>query len=100
MSFDLKPVPDSTGGNITSGIALYVANLLEMALVFSPDTLDATEASFIEFLDEASRLRSLPLHEIDFTSRDALCIFVNLYHCLLQHSLLIAVDGLPDKVSV
>jgi len=100
LSFDLKPVPDSTGGNITSSIALFVANLLEMALLFSPDTLDATEASFIEFLDEASRLRSLPLHEIDFTSREALCIFVNLYHCLLQHSLLIAVDGLPDKVSI
>ncbi len=103
LSFDLKPVSDSTGGDTTSiqsCVATYVENLLEMALAFSPDTLDATESSFIEFLDEASRLRSLPLNEIDFTSREALCIFVNLYHCLLQHSLLIAVDGLPDKVSV
>ena len=99
LSFDLKPVSDGTEGNITS-IASYVANLLEMALSFSPDTLDATESSFIEFLDEASRLRSLPLHEMDFSSREALCIFVNLYHCLLQHSLLVAVDGLPDKVSM
>ena len=103
LSFDLKPVSDSTGGEVTSVqscIATYAENLLKMALAFSPDTLDATESSFIEFLDEASRLRSLPLHKIDFTSREALCIFVNLYHCLLQHSLLIAVDGLPDKVSM
>lgn len=100
QSFDLNPVTDSGGGNITSDISLYVENLLKLALSFSPDTLDATEASFIEFLDEASRLRSLPLHKIDFSSREAFCIFVNLYHCLLQHSLLIAVDGLPDKVSI
>lgn len=100
QSFDLNSVTDSGGGNITSNISLYVENLLKMALSFSPDTLDATEASFIEFLDEASRLRSIPLHKIDFSSREAFCIFVNLYHCLLQHSLLIAVDGLPDKVSI
>ncbi|KAL7498709.1 hypothetical protein ACHAWT_008068 [Skeletonema menzelii] len=103
MSFDLKPVSGSTGGktnSVQSCIAVYSENLLKMALTFSPDTLDATESSFIEFLDEVSRLRSLPLHEIDFTSRGALCIFVNLYHCLLQHSLLIAVDGVPDKRSV
>lgn len=100
QSFDLNPVTDSGGGNITSDISLYVENLLKLALSFSPDTLDATEASFIEFLDEASRLRSLPLHKVDFSSREAFCIFVNLYHCLLQHSLLIAVDGLPDKVSI
>lgn len=103
MSFDLTPVSGSTGGepnSVQSCIAAYAENLLTMALTFSPDTLDATESSFIEFLDEVSRLRSLPLHEIDYTSRGALCIFVNLYHCLLQHSLLIAVDGLPDKVSI
>lgn len=103
LSFDLKPVASISGGSIIdvqSDIASFVENLLKMALSFSPDTLDATESSFIEFLDEASRLRSLPLNGIDFTSREALCIFVNLYHCLLQHSLLIAVDGLPDKVSI
>ena len=102
LCFDLKPVSSNTANmsSVQGCIASYAENLLKMALSFSPDTLDATESSFIEFLDEASRLRSLPLHEIDFSSREALCIFVNLYHCLMQHSLLIAVDGLPNKVSM
>merc|ERR1712238_439493 len=37
---------------------------------------------------------------VDTTSKEAFCIYVNLYHCLLQHSLLLAVDGLPTKSSV
>lgn len=94
MAFDIAPI-----GDTIELIASYVENLLTIALSFSSDTLNASETQFIEFLDEASRLPTLPLHEIDLSSKEALCIFINLYHCLLQHSLLVAIDGLPNKVS-
>jgi len=103
MAFDLIPVTAEVlgEGDAQKKIASYVENLLKMALSFSPDTvLDASDTRFIEFLDQTSRLRMLPLHDIDRDSKDALCIFVNLYHCLLQHSLLLALDGLPNKRSV
>lgn len=98
-TFDLEPIVGK-GENPQEEVASYVENLLKMALSFSPDKLDALESRFIEFLDQASRLRTLPLQDIDFSSKEAFCIFVNLYHLLLQHSLLLAVDGLPTVVRV
>jgi len=104
MAFDITSVISdeemATKSESHDKIASYVENLLRMALSFSPEALDATDLRFMEFLDETSRLRTLPLHEIDLSSKEAFCIFVNLYHCLLQHSLLLAVDGLPNKRSV
>lgn len=97
MAFDLEPILiGNDGGSKTSKISLFIEDLLHMALTLSPETMESTE---MRFLDEVSRLRSLPLQEIEYESREALCIFVNLYHCLLQHALLFAVDGLPDKVT-
>ena len=101
MTFDLVSVTDKDidkKSDAQEKVALYVENLLRLALSFSPNTLDASDSRFIEFLDQTSRLRTLPLNEIDLSSRQAFCIFVNLYHCLLQHSLLLALDGLPNKV--
>lgn len=93
MSFDTVPIYNREtdgGASAQEKIALYVENLLRMALSFSPDTFErAADSQFIEFLDECSRLRTMSLHDIDFTSKEAFCIFVNLYHCLLQHSLLL-----------
>lgn len=102
MAFDLAPIASEADKKtgIHEQVASYVENLLRMALGFSPDTLDATDPVFSQFLDETARMRTLPLHEIDLSSREAFCIFVNLYHCLLQHSLLLAVDGLPNKVRI
>ena len=102
MPFDLPPVAGkatASKGDAQTQAAEYVENLLTMALSFSPDALDATNSRFREFLDETARLRTLPIQEMDLSSKESLCIFVNLYHCLLQHSLLLAVDGLPSKVS-
>ena len=101
MAFDVLPIITTeeeiaTNSDAQANIATYVENLLKMALSFST----ATEDGFNEFLDEACRLRTLPLHQIDLASKEAFCIFVNMYHCLLQHSLLLAVDGLPTKRSV
>ena len=102
MAFDLEPVVDhgkigNDGGSKTSKISVFIENLLRMALTLSPEAIESTE---MRFLDEVSRLRSLPLQAIEYESTEALCIFVNLYHCLLQHALLFAVDGLPDKVTM
>jgi hypothetical protein len=102
MNFDLEPVVDSRKLGVDAEgkmdlIASYVENILHKALSFSPKSLDSADSSF---LDEVSRLKSIPLHEIDYESKQAVCIFVNLYHCLLQHALLLAVDGLPDKVNL
>jgi hypothetical protein len=96
MAFDIASINNKGGSQ--EKVASYVENLLKMALSFSPETLNSSESRFVEFLDEASRLRTLALQDIDFSSKEALCIFINLYHCLLQHSLLLAVDGLPNKV--
>ena len=100
MPFDLDPILSSSGDS-QEEICHFVEGLLERALSFSPDdALDMNDTRFVDFLNETSRLRSLPLEELDLTSKQAFCIFVNLYHTLLQHSLLIAVDGLPSKRSV
>lgn len=101
LAFDLVSVTGKETASKSEAqdkAAKYVENLLRIALSFSPDALDANDSRFIEFLDETSRLRTLPLHDIDLSSTDAVCIFVNLYHCLLQHSLLLSIDGLPTKV--
>jgi hypothetical protein len=102
MTFDLKPVVDyrkihHERGTKMGSIAVFVEELLHKALSLSPEALDSAESSF---LDEVSRLRCINLQDIEYDSKDALCIFVNLYHCLLQHALLFAVDGLPDKVRI
>ena len=94
MAFDLEPIVND-GSSRMEGIALFVEELLQKALSLTPESLESSES----FLDDVSRLRYIPLHEIEYDSKEALCIFVNLYHCLLQHALLYAVDGLPDKVN-
>ena len=101
MPFDVDPILSSSGDS-QEEICLFVEGLLKRALSFSPDedSLDLNDSRFVDFLNETSRLRLLPLEELDLTSKQAFCIFVNLYHTLLQHSLLIAVDGLPSKRSV
>lgn len=100
MPFDLDPILSSSGDS-QEEICLFVEGLLKRALSFSPDdSLDLNDTRFVDFLNETSRLRLLPLGELDLTSKQAFCMFVNLYHTLLQHSLLIAVDGLPSKRSV
>jgi len=100
MAFDADFIAKPGNGDTLDEVAKYVENLVRIALSFSPDALTASQPSVMEFLDEVSRLRLIPLHEIDLNTKEAFCIFVNVYHCLLQHALLIAVDGLPNKRSV
>jgi hypothetical protein len=77
----------------------FVEELLTTALKFSLDSLENDPESFVEFLDAASHLRLLPLDEIENASRQSFCLFVNLYHCLLQHAMLLSVNGPLTKKS-
>jgi Protein of unknown function, DUF547 len=92
MVFDLHT-------DMTDGYA-FVEEVTTAALSFSLDSLENDPDSFIDFLDAISHLRLLPLEEIDFTNKDAFCLFVNLYHCLLQHAMLLSVNGPIEKRSV
>mmetsp|Transcript_36950 Transcript_36950/g.89665 ORF Transcript_36950/g.89665 Transcript_36950/m.89665 type:complete len:550 (-) Transcript_36950:68-1717(-) len=78
----------------------FVEKILSTVLSFSLESLESDPESFVEFLDLTSQLRFLPLDEIDLTNLHSFCLFVNMYHCLLQHSLLLSVNGPLDKKSV
>lgn len=71
----------------------FVQELLSTALSFSLDSLKQNPEALIRFLDKTSQLRTVPLQDVDLASPKAYCLFVNIYHCLLQHALLFSVNG-------
>jgi Protein of unknown function, DUF547 len=77
----------------------FVQSLLQQALSFSLDSISNDPEGLIKFLDATSQLRTFSLRELDLSSASALCMFVNLYHCLLQHALLFTVNGPLQKRS-
>lgn len=77
----------------------FVENLLSTCLSFSLDSLEEHPEELLQFLDSASKLRSVSLDQVDLASESAFCMFVNLYHCLLQHALFISVNGPLHKRS-
>jgi Protein of unknown function, DUF547 len=83
-----------------SDVGTFVEDLLSRALSFSLESLEKKPESFIEFLDLTSQLRLLPLDEIDPASKSSLCLFANIYHCLLQQAMLLSVNGPLQKKSV
>lgn len=89
MDFDLDPefLRDQ------DGLGKFVEDLLSTSLSFSLSSLERDPERLVKFLDAVSHLRLIPMIEIDRDSVDAFCLFVNLYHCLLQHALLLAVNG-------
>jgi len=92
MMFDLLPRPDHT--------AEFVERLLETSLSFSHlKNLKEHPEDLVKFLDATSQLRSLSLDSLDLASPSSFCIFVNIYHCLLQHALLLTVNGPLNKRS-
>lgn len=96
MAFDSL---DSGDVDMSNGFA-FVEDLLGRTLSFSLESLENDPESFIEFLDLSSQLRVLPLDEIDFSSKSSLCLFANIYHCLLQQAMLLSVNGPLHKKSV
>jgi hypothetical protein len=77
----------------------FVEQLLATSLSFSLDSVQRDPKAFVQFLDATSQLRSLPLEMMDRASNESFCLFVNIYHCLLQHSLLVTVNGPLIKVT-
>eukprot|EP00624_Nannochloropsis_granulata_P005770 evm.model.NODE_41244_length_18694_cov_23.977480.2 len=84
MSFDVA-APAAT-----AALSMSPCQLSEKAvrLVYdlSPDS--GTER-LVAFLDLCSSFRVLPLHLLDLDSAEALAFFLNIYHTLLQHALLL-----------
>lgn len=80
---------DSDEGVSISELSSFVENLLQKALEFSLDHMMQNPKDFVKFLDQTSRLRTFPLKSLDRNEKETFCIYVNLYHCLLQHSLLL-----------
>ena len=89
MDFDL----DTDFLKEAGGLGEFVQNLLSTALSFSLSSLERDPERLVKFLDAVSHLRLVPILDIDRRGIDAFCLFVNLYHCLLQHALLLAVNG-------
>jgi hypothetical protein len=96
MAFDQLEGPL---GDLSNGFT-FVEDLLAKALSFSLESLEKDPASFVDFLDLTSQLRNLPLEEISLSSRQAFCLFANIYHCLLQQAMLLSVNGPLHKKSV
>lgn len=91
MIFDLDPAvlvgPD------------FVESLLKMSTSFTLESLKGNPKAFVTFLDSVSYLRMMQLSQIGRDGPEAFCMFVNLYHCLLQHALLLCVNGPLNKRS-
>jgi len=97
MSFDRLSM---SFGNSISKAYKFVEDVLTRALTFSLTSLEEDPESFVDFLDMTSELRFLPLGEVDLSSPHAFCLFVNIYHCLLQQALLLSVNGPLHKKSI
>ncbi len=99
MSFDCDDF-DFESSDEDGSISFFVEDLLHKALSISTETLERNPKDFANFLNDTSRLRLLHLDRLDPNSKSTFCICVNLFHCLLQHALLISKTGPPTKVSL
>jgi Protein of unknown function, DUF547/Protein of unknown function (DUF1769) len=102
MSFDITALVsmDEHDDIAIRKMESFVEKMLCRALETTFETMEKNPVSFSEFLDMASQLRSLPFDRIDLSQASALCLFTNIYHCLLQHALLLTINGPLYKKSV
>lgn len=75
----------------------FAEKRLRSVFSFSLQSREQIPDSFIEFLDRTSRLRLLPLDDIDCSSQSVFCLFVNLCHYLLPQTLLLSDYGPLNK---
>mmetsp|Transcript_1402 Transcript_1402/g.2909 ORF Transcript_1402/g.2909 Transcript_1402/m.2909 type:complete len:1285 (-) Transcript_1402:132-3986(-) len=75
-------------------ICKFMESTLHLGLALRPDS---PLRSTISFLDMTCNFSSIPLHKLGDGDM-ALCFFINLYHCLLQHILLLL--GPPSKSTI
>jgi hypothetical protein len=98
MAFDIERADVDDNREYLRQTSHFVAELLSTSLSFSFESLEEDPDAFVKFHDATSKLRTISLNRIDLSSSEAVCIFVNLYHCLLQHALLLTVNGPLYKV--
>lgn len=98
MSFDCDRFLDVCDYGHINEISAFVEDLLNMSLSFTSENLETSPEEFIKFQDKTSRLKNLPVQKLDRSKVETFCIWVNLYHCLLQHSLLLS-SRAPTKVN-
>lgn len=99
MAFDIAPMEVEDDVEYLRQTSQFVEDLLSTSLSFSLKSLEKDPDAFVKFHDATSVLRTLSLERIQRSSSEAVCIFVNLYHCLLQHALLLTINGPLNKVS-
>jgi hypothetical protein len=98
MTFDIEPVDVEDDVEYLRQTSQFVEDLLSTSLSFSLRSLEKDPDAFVKFHDATSMLRTLSLDRIRRSSAESVCIFVNLYHCLLQHALLLTINGPLNKV--
>lgn len=99
MGFDVKPfVTDTSQRDVQSAILQFVENLLALALSLDQNSFSNAPDRLLLFLNNASRLSVMPIKQMEPSGKGAYCVFVNLFHCLLQHALLFSVYGPPNQV--
>jgi hypothetical protein len=91
MAFDL-PTHDYE-------IHTFIELLLATALSFEFDSLLHHPEALTAFLDSTSLLKGLRLQDMDRSDPKTFCAYVNVYHCLLQHALLVTANGPLTKRS-
>ncbi|EKU23030.1 hypothetical protein NGA_2027300, partial [Nannochloropsis gaditana CCMP526] len=84
MSLDVPP--PATTEEVGPCLSTLSVKALKLVYDLSPDS--GTER-LVSFLDLCSSFRVLPLHLLDLASPEALVFFLNIYHTLLQHALLL-----------
>lgn len=77
----------------------FVEEMLTKALSFTLDSLLENPERLVSLFDATCYLQILRLEELDFSSPSCFCLFVNIYHCLLQHALLLTVNGPLNRKS-
>jgi hypothetical protein len=101
MVFDSQPFEASASQtDVETVIVRFVENLLSLALSLDQNSFTDAPEELLLFLDMTSRLNAIPIDQLNFSGKGAYCIFVNLFHCLLQHALLLSIDGPPNQRSI
>jgi len=95
MAFDAPSLLPSNSDNFSNDACKAVGGLLSCALDLTNYSLEERPQDLIAFLNKTCSLRHLSFRNLDLNSEEAMCIYINLYHCLTQHILI--VNGCPTK---
>ncbi len=99
MGFDVQPFePVASQRGCETDIVNFVENLLSLALSLDQNSFANAPDKLLLFLNNTSRLNAMPIQQLNLSGKGAYCVFANLFHCLLQHALLLSIYGPPNQV--